>query len=236
MSLACTRLSRKRNVFKSSMTNSMPTDTYWPLITIIKLLHININNTFFTLGDLTFQHISGTAMGASFSHTIANIYMSVMIDRFLQSQPTKPLLIQHYIDDIFLIWPDSEGSLDSFLRDLNSFHPNLHFTCNSSYDSIDFLDLTVYKGQQFYITNILDTKTYQKQLKLYQYLHYTSNHPEKTFKAVVRGECIRYVRTNTTYGTYMYAAILTDFQKRLLKRDYPKKLLEKSICFNPVQR
>ena len=203
---------------------------------IIKLLHFNMNNTFFTFGDLTFQQISGTAMGAPFSPTIANIYMSVILDRFL-CQHSKPLLIQRYIDDIFMIWTDSAANLHEFLEELNSFHPDHQFTHHSSSNSIDFLDLTIYKGHHFSLTNTLDTKTFQKQLNLYQYLHYSSNHQEKTFKAVIRGECVRYIRTNTTYDTY--AATLRDFKKRLLKRNYPKKLIEKvcaSVQFNNRSR
>ena len=198
---------------------------------VIKLLHLNISNTFFTFGNLTFQQISGTAMGAPFSPTIANIYMSVTLRRFLQRQ--HPKLLQRYIDDIFLIWTDPVDSLHTFLKELNSFHPNLRFTHHSAHDSINFLDLSIYKGHHFNLTNILDTKTFQKRLNLYQYLHYTSNHPEKVFKAVIKGECIRYVRTNTTHKTY--AAILVDFQKRLLKRNYPRKLIEKvfaSVQYN----
>lgn len=200
---------------------------------VIKLLHLNISNTFFTFGNLTFQQISGTTMGALFSPTIANIYMSVILRRFLQHQHTKPHLLQRYIDDIFLIWTDPVDSLQVFLKELNSFHPNLCFTHHLGHDSIDFLDLSIFKGHRFNLTNILDTKTFQKQLNLYQYLHYTSNHPDKVFKAVIKGECIRYVRTNTTYETY--AAILIDFQKRLLRRNYPRMLIEKvfaSVQYN----
>ena len=53
----------------------------------------------------------------------------------------------------------------------------------------------------------------------------------KTFKAVIKGECIRYIRTNTTYDTY--TAVLHCFKKRLLKRNYPTNLIDK--CFASVQ-
>ena len=98
-----------------------------------------MNNTYFTIGDLTFQQISGTAMGAPFSPTIASIYMSVILCRFLLCH-TTPLPIQRYIDDIFLIWSDSADNLHKFLQELNSIHPNLHFTHHLSNNSIDFLD------------------------------------------------------------------------------------------------
>ena len=164
-------------------------------------------------------------MGAPFSPTIANIFMSTILRDFLPTQHSKPLLITRYIDDIFMIWTDSTDELTLFLNDLNRFHPNLHFTHQHSPSSIDFLDLTIYKGFSFAITNILDTKTFQKQLNLYQYLHFTSSHPQNIFKAIIKGECIRYVRTNTTYETY--ATTVHNFKKRLRKRKYPNTLINK---------
>ena len=171
---------------------------------ILQLLHVNINNNYFMFGNFTFQQINGTAMGATFSPTVANIFMSTILRDFLQTQQTQPLLITRYIDDIFMIWTDTSDRLTSFLTDLNSYHPNLHFTYQQSPDSVDFLDLTIYKSDTFYFTNILDAKTFQKQLNLYQYLHFTSNHPQNIYRAIIRGECVRYVRTNTNYNMQQY--------------------------------
>ena len=167
-------------------------------------------------------------MGAPFSPTVANIYMSIILRKFLQTQPTHPFFIRWYIDDIFIIWTDSSDKLARFLQDLNSFHTSLHFTHQLSHQSIDFLDLTIYKGFTFPFTNLLETKTYQKQLNMYQYLYYTSIHPQKTFKAVIKGECIRYIRTNTSYETY--AAMTHCFKKRQLKRNYPSVLIDKTFA------
>ena len=188
---------------------------------IIQLLHININ---FLFAGLCFQQIHGTAMGAAFSPTIANIFMSVTLARFLRTQKTKPLLLARYIDDIFMIWPNKE-SLDTFLLNLNSYHPHLNFTHNSSKSTIDFLDLTVYKGPEFPATHKLDIKTFQKPQNLYQYLEYTSAHPRKVFRAIILGECKRYLRTNTRQETYM--ATITTFKKRLQERQYPSKMIGK---------
>ena len=143
----------------------------------------------------------------------------------VQTQDIKPHFLTRYIDDIFIIWTGTPKQLDLFLNNLNTFHPNLRFTNEQSTSSIDFLDLTVYKSQSFQITNILDTKTFQKQLNLYQYLHFTSNHPKKVFKALIKGECIRYIRTNSTQESY--AATVYAFHKRLMSRGYPKAFITK---------
>ena len=190
---------------------------------LINLLHTNMNFNYFTFGEFTFQQIKGTAMGAAFSPTIANIFMSAILDRFLKTQHTQPLLLTRYIDDIFMIWTDTVNTLQSFLTALNDFHPNLHFIFQHSPQTVDFLDLTIYKGRHFAITNLLDTKTYQKPLNLYQYLHFTSNHQRNIYKSIIQGETIRYVRTNTTDETY--TTTLHKFKQCLHKRGYPDTLI-----------
>ena len=57
---------------------------------VIQLLHININYNYFQFADMHFQQIQGTAMGAVFSPTIANIFMSVILRRFLSTQKISP--------------------------------------------------------------------------------------------------------------------------------------------------
>ena len=152
---------------------------------IIRLLQTNINYNYFSFANSFFQQIKGTAMGAAFFPTIANIFLSTILKNFLATQNIKPLLLARYIDDIFIIWTDTLDHLNSFLLGLNSFHPNLTFTHEHSLHSVNFLDLNIYKGHQFDITNVLDTKTHQKPLNLFQYLHFTSKHPRNIFKALI---------------------------------------------------
>ena len=199
---------------------------------VIKLLHININYNYFNFAGLIFQQIRGTAMGASFSPTIANIFLSVILKKFMQSQRTTPIFLARYIDDIFMLWPGDQD-LHKFMNALNSFHPTLHFTYESSLSSIDYLDLTIYKGERFSTTQRLDVKTYQKPQNLYQYLHYTSSHPQSVFKGLIIGECKRYVRTNTSQENFHTQIQL--FKKRLHRREYPHEIVNKycsQVTFN----
>ena len=109
---------------------------------------------------------------------------------------------------------------------MNSFNPALQYTHHYSSFSVDFLDLTIYKGPLFPYTNTLDTKTFQKSQNLYQYLHYTSCHQNAVYKSTIIGELVRYVKTNTLEVNY--EAMKSLFRKRLLARGYPKKLIEKA--------
>ena len=154
---------------------------------IIRLLHINVNYNYFEFAGSVFQQTHGTAMGAAFSPTMANIFLSVTLKNFLQTQPIQPLLLARYIDDIFIIWPN-EDTLDQFILALNSYHPNLNYTHVSSKSSINFLDITIYKGPNFSFSHKLDIKTYQKPQNLYQYIEFSSAHPKHVFKSLVVGE------------------------------------------------
>ncbi|XP_064402509.1 uncharacterized protein LOC135348235 [Halichondria panicea] len=87
---------------------------------IIRLLHTHINYNYFEFSTLILQQTKGTAMGASFSPTIANIFLSVTLDLFLRTQQSKPLLLKRYIDDILLIWPHSLDKLNAFLTALST--------------------------------------------------------------------------------------------------------------------
>ena len=224
------------NIIYNELHNHRDLLTFDPNLTI-QLLHININNNCFTFNDFTFQQINGTAMGATFSPTIANIFMSTILRDFLQTQRIQPLLITRYIDDIFMIWTDSTDKLTTFLTNLNKFHPDIHFTYQHSPSSIDFLDMTIYKGHYFDYTNTLDTKTFQKPMNLYQYLHFHSDHQPSIFKAIIKGECIRYARTNTMPETYK--ATVHNLKKRLRKRQYPTSLIDKitaTVKYNNRQK
>ena len=89
--------------------------------------------------------------------------------------------------------------------------------------TLDFHKNNMYKGPLFPYTNILDTQKFQKPQNLY---HYTSNHPKPLYKAIITGELIRYIRTNTREEQFTAMARL--FEDRLLARDYPKPLIHKT--------
>ena len=112
------------SIIHAEMHNKSHLFTFDPNF-ITRLLHININHNYFRFGHHTFQQIKGTAMGAAFSPTITNIFMSSIIRSFLLTQPIQPHTVARYIDDIFIILTDTTKKLMSFLNDLNHFHPSL---------------------------------------------------------------------------------------------------------------
>ena len=80
------------NIIHTEMHKHSHLFTFGPNF-ITRLLHININYNYFNFGNHTFQQVRGTAMGAAFSPTIANIFLSTIIRSFLLTQPIHPLAI-----------------------------------------------------------------------------------------------------------------------------------------------
>lgn len=141
---------------------------------IMTLVDLHLSNNFFEFENATFHQNNGIAMGSAISPTIANIFMSVFFRRFLPTQKEQPDLLCRYIDDIFILWPNKEN-FEQFAHSLNSFHHSIKFTSTTSNTSVDFLDVTIYKTSTTH--DILHIKTFQKPNNVFQYLHFSSEHP-----------------------------------------------------------
>ena len=83
---------------------------------------------------------------------------------------------------------------------------------------INFLDLTIFKGDLFQSCGILSTKIYQKPINRYCYLHPNSYHPRTIFKGFIYGELRRYLLYSSSYADFLQVKAL--FFARLLNRGY----------------
>ena len=144
-----------------------------PTEDIVQMAEFVLKNNFFEFNREVKRQKSGTAIGTKFAPPYACIFMDEVETEFLKSQELQPFLWLRYIDDIFFIWTHGTQELDSFLNELNKFHPNLSFTYETSEERVNFLDLNVS------IRNgAISTDLYIKPTDGHQYLHYKSSHPE----------------------------------------------------------
>ena len=81
------------------------------------------NNYFEFNGNLYLQK-QGTAMGTRMAPNYAIIFMHKIETELLQKSTLKPSFFKRFIDDIFLIWPHGEDTLQDFLTMINSPSPN----------------------------------------------------------------------------------------------------------------
>lgn len=171
-----------------------------------------------------FTQTTGTAMGTVMAPNYAILFMDHLENTFLKTQPIKPLIWKRYIDDIFMIWIGSKSQLTKFISELNEFHHNIKFTHEISDTSVVFLDLEIFKGPKFQTDNILSTKTHFKKTNTFQYLHFQSCHPRNTFKGIVKGEGIRFLRNNTE--EINFTNNIKNLTRHLIYRGYPKKYIQ----------
>ena len=135
--------------------------------TILKHNHFKFNGTMY-------RQKQGVAVGTKCVPTSANLFMASQEQEFLsvlQKGTPIPMLWIRYIDDIFVIWPDTEPTFLDFFYLLNSDHPNIRYTHDLSTSSIAFLDRTVRKGQRFSESVILDIAPHLKPNFHYQFCH-----------------------------------------------------------------
>ena len=144
---------------------------------LISLLEIVLKNNTFEFDNKSYKQIQGTAMGTKLAPAYANIFMGELEQAILSHAPYKSLFYKRYIDDILILWPHSELELNNFLTSMNSFHPSINFTSDFSHEKITFLDLKIYKGPNFLISNKLDVETYIKPTNRQAYIHANSYHP-----------------------------------------------------------
>ena len=58
-----------------------------------------------------------------------------------------------FIDNLFMIWTDSEQELLYSMRYLNKKHPSIKFKFKYSQTKIEFLDVLIYKDKKKHATN-----------------------------------------------------------------------------------
>lgn len=75
----------------------------------------------------------------------------------------------------------------------------LKVSCISA-DSIDFLDVTLFKGKQWRQSGILDSKPFVKPTRSDVYLSMLSMHPLSLHKAWPKGRCIHYEKVSSSVG------------------------------------
>jgi hypothetical protein len=134
-----------------------------------------------------------------------------------------PAYANIYIDDIWGIWTNSEEEFQEFTQTLNSHHPSINIKPLTSSTTMDFLDVTIFKGPEFNTTGQLDTKGFFKPTDSHALLNYSSFHPKHTFGGITKSQFIRFGRI-CSRPEDCTSATQTLFQA-LRRGGYPRSLL-----------
>ena len=193
---------------------------------ILELLELNLNNNDFKFNDQWYLQVSGTAMGKKYAPSYANIDMAILEEEVLERASKKPLVFYRFLDDIFIIWTHSKEEFMEFFNCLNNHRESIKFQHNISVESVDFLDITIYKGNKFKHENTLDTKVYFKPTDTHELLHKSSFHPKHTFHGIIKSQLIRYFKICSDNETFDTACSIL-FHALRNKRNYSRRFLRK---------
>ncbi|KAL7548610.1 hypothetical protein ACHAWF_011884 [Thalassiosira exigua] len=162
----------------------------FPKELILLALRLIMKNNVFELGTSYFKQLNGTAMGTPPACMYATIYYAVHeILRLLKNYEKHLLDYVRWIDDGFILWNDRDDPLAyyRFCKDVDDFGI-LRWTVEERSKEVNFLDLTIKIND----SNRIETRTYQKPMNLYLYLHHASAHPPGVLKGMIYGEVRRY--------------------------------------------
>ena len=190
---------------------------------ILELLKISLENNDFVFNNEWYLQVSGTAMGKKFAPNYANIFMAKWEKEALNKCKKQPLIYYRFLDDIFIIWTHSESDFWEFFNTLNSQCESITLKAELSSDRIDFLDVSVFKGDRFTQTGHLDTKVYFKPTDTHQLLHKDSFHPKHTFSGILKSQITRFHRICSNRSDFIQACEI--LFKSLRKRGYSKRFL-----------
>ena len=161
---------------------------------LIKLLEINLTRNDFEFDNEYYLQISGTAMGKRFAPSYANIFMADWEESALAKAPLKPLHYYRFLDDIWGTWTHSRADFDHFIEFLDNHHPSIKVKYTVDENSINFLDVTTFKGTNFTTTGKFDFKVYFKETDTHALLWKNSFHPRHTYKGLICSQLLHFHR------------------------------------------
>ena len=145
-----------------------------------ELTDIVLQNNVFEFNDKLYLQKQGTAMGTKMTPSYAKLFMG-KIEKQLQNLG-KP----HIHTWKRFIWTGSKEDFHTYMEQINQIHDTIKFTYEASNTEVTFLDVTVYKGEKFTSTGILDVRTHIKPTNKQLYVHASSYHPPATKKAIAK--------------------------------------------------
>lgn len=194
---------------------------------LIKLLEVNLTRNDFVFNDKFFLQVKGTAMGKKFAPAYANIFMAAWEKGALQTTPLKPVHYYRFLDDVWGVWTHSLTEFQDFISILNSFNSSITVKAEIHRTTVNFLDVTVFKGTDFHRTGKLDTKVYFKTTDTHALLYKSSFHPKHTFKGIIKSQLLRFKRICSREQDFRDATRV--LFRVLTTRGYSRSFLRKSL-------
>lgn len=179
------------------------------------------------------RQINGLSMGTPLAPTYANLFLYFLEKSLVQENSDFIILFRRFLDDLFFLFKGNVEKLLEIIDRFNNLHPKIKLTFKYSKIQQQFMDIVVYKDNDFSVTRRFKVKVFQKDVNKFLYIHRNSFHSKHIFKGFIKGELIRYIRFSSKFEDF--CEIRRKFFKRLLLRGYkPQFLLPlfNSVDFN----
>ncbi len=162
---------------------------------IMRLLRWGLSQCYFSWYSVLYRQKSGLPMGGRLSPIIANIYMEELEHQVLTTSLTIPKLYFRYVDDVVVIWDESQGSYAPFLKALNDVHPDINLTVEEEQNGqLAFLDVSITRpklASESSGPQPLQLAIHRKATHSDRYLKYHSSHPVPMKRTILRGMWLR---------------------------------------------
>ncbi|XP_014770819.1 uncharacterized protein LOC106869547 [Octopus bimaculoides] len=109
----------------------------------------------------SYRQIRGTAMGTNFAPSYPNLVMGFLENKLYDEignvfehnfREDIKKKWKRYLDDCFIFWNRSDD-LRTFHNILNTLHPSIHFTIDTNYNELLFLDISIKIHNSIVTTN-----------------------------------------------------------------------------------
>ena len=198
---------------------------------ILSSIELILKNNYFCFRDEVFLQISGTAMGTKMAPTYAILVVGFLEEKMytrikeIYSENISNNIICgwiRYIDDCWIVWKESYGDINILKRILQSLHPSIQFTMETSDNRLNFLDVNIYKDG-----DKLETDIYHKASDSRSYVPFTSAHPKHILNNIpyTLAKRIHLIVSNPDRRDIQ----LNELKHTLMKLKYPETLIDNAF-------
>ena len=197
---------------------------------IIEGLKIVLKRNVFYFNGKRYKQNTGTGMGAKVAPTFATLFMGYLeeslYDGLKQEHGTEVAEYvrknwKRFLDDCFITW-NLNLHIESLHDVLNSLHPKIRFTMDTSREEISFLDVLIkLKGES------VSTDIYFKPTDTHSYLNFKSCHPKHTKTNIPF--CLASRIVTIVSENEQQKKRLAELREFLKKQDYPESLIDIGI-------
>ena len=126
--------------FRLENDNTLQDRTCLSVSSIVSLLRLCLEATYFSFRGEIYQQVFGTAMGSPVSVIVTNLVMEDAEERALNSYPNPPKFWKRYVDDVCVAM--KKDKIYDFLSHLNSIELTIQFTVETEDDdnTLPFLE------------------------------------------------------------------------------------------------